>query len=508
MKDKLFKIINYVVLFIFTWIFINSFFRESSTFYHINPWISLISSIVMLGAWYFIYKLINKAKKITMKKEIIFLIIFFMIFIGIQILIINNFKVKPGWDFGVIFENAKNYAIYGNRHYTDYYYSYFSWYPNNIMLFSIFCVIIKLGHIVGIAPFDSCIISNVLCINIAIFILYLLIRKKFDNKKAMFAMIISLCFLPFYLYSPIFYSDTFSLPFIVLLLYLFTFIPNDFKCDRKNIILLILIGIITFVGKEIKMTVIFVLLAILINRFLNTKVKSFCKQVGIILLPIIILTVIYNVLVVNNKTLDFKADNEWGSFPKTTWVMMGIEDPDGDYTGHNSYGGYKGEDYDATKAQPTRKKAIKYNIDEYFRRVEGYGIFGYANYLTNKAVNAWTEGLYYSNIKLSFYPENPDNPNRKYIDSAHDEFKYIEYFAQAWQISFIILIILSCIYNIKKKEYTDEDMIVKLSTLMLLLFLLLWENRSRYLFHFVPIFIYIMVECYYKVLNSCKKTKE
>lgn len=232
----------------------------------------------------------------------------------------------------------------------------------------------------------------------------------------------------------------------------------------------------------------------------------------IIFVPIILLTVLFNISVVNNKTLDFKADNEWGSFPKTTWVMMGIEDPDGDYNGHNSYGGYKGEDYDATKAQKTRKDAIKYNIDEYFRRVRGYGFIGYFDYLTNKAVNAWTEGLYYSNIKLLFDPINPDNSNRKYVDYNYDEFKYIEYFAQGWQISFIMLMIASCLYNVRKKYYTGYDFILKLSTMMLLLFLLLWENRSRYLFNYVPVFIYIMVECYYKILNRHnlidKKTKE
>ena len=508
MKNKFNRIINYIIIFIFIWIIINTFFKESSVFYHVNPYIGMICGIVMVTIWGLIYHFLNKTKEIKLKKEIIIVSILFLIIIGIQVLVILNFRAGPAWDFGVIYENARNFALHGDRGFIDYYYEYFSLYPNNIMMFILLVPIIKIGSLFGVFYTLPCIVSNVILIDLSILFLYLYLRKKTNIKTAIFGIIVIMCFTPIYLYSSIFYTDTFSMPFAILMLYLSTFIPKEYKNDKKNILLLILFGIIFFIGYKLKATLIFFVFALILVKLLNTGIKKSYKQLIWIFGTFLVSTLIFNVAIVNNKKLDFKANNNWGSIPVTHWIMMGIENPDVSNKDRNAYGGYNEEDFISTKSQKTRKKAVSYNIDEYFRRFKKYGFVGYLDYLTKKAVNAWTDGLYHANIKLLFYkPVNPDNPNRKFIDHEKDEFKYLEYTSQATQIGLLLIIVISSILEIKKKKYSDDTLLIKVTLILLFGFFLFWENRSRYLVNYIPIFALLISLSYYKFLNKNKEAQ-
>lgn len=173
---------------------------------------------------------------------------------------------------------------------------------------------------------------------------------------------------------------------------------------------------------------------------------------------------------------------------------MGVEDIDKDNSGRNSYGGYNLDDYLVTLQYNNGKEAAKFNIDETWIRIKKMGVTGYYEYLNKKAVNAWTDGLYLVDAKLQMSPRHSNGlVYNELLMNKSNKYKMI-YFSQGVQYLFIIALILGAI--LKYYNHSNKIDIVRLSIIGIFIFLLIWENRSRYLLNFIPLFVYIICELF------------
>ena len=59
----------------------------------------------------------------------------------------------------------------------------------------------------------AALVCNTLCVNGALLLLYRVLRRLYGAKSALFGLAGAFLFLPFLLYGPIVYTDTFTLPF-------------------------------------------------------------------------------------------------------------------------------------------------------------------------------------------------------------------------------------------------------------------------------------------------------
>lgn len=504
MKSNM-KIINRIIfitiILLFSWIFISSLFLNSNVFYNENSIISLIICIPISILFLLIYYFIKKSKiTLSIKKEIVLLILYFIIVTIIQLIVLNQLDVIPGWDFGVIYDNALKYAETGSRA-NAVYSEYFQYFPNNILMLLMLVITIKVGLTIGISAITSIHILNILFIDLSLLLIYLTIRKIFGKKEAIFSLIITFFFQALFIYTPIVYSDTLSLFIGILFIYLFTFINQ--KSMKKNILIYIFIGLLAFIGKSIKVTSLIVLIALIFNYLLKNKLKNTIIAVLIIGVSFISFNTIFKLVVSEEK--HFKA-NDYGSYPYTHWLMMGVEDIDQDNSGRNTYGGYNAADYDKTRSFKTGKEAQKYNIQEYVKRVKKMKASGYIKFLTKKNVNIWTDGYYFSNVAIGINPVN-DSPLRKWIRNEDTRY-YGIYFNQAVVYTFILMLIIGSILKLKETKYKEIDYI-RLSIIGILIFLSFWEGRSRYLVNFIPLFIIIIIEfssiIYNKYLKELKK---
>ena len=139
------------------------------------------------------------------------------------------------------------------------------------------------------------------------------------------------------------------------------------------------------------------------------------------------------------------------------------------------------------------------------------GFIGYSNYLAHKVVNTWTDGYYFGNVAISINPKHKNSKWYRLLLENESTTKIFRALTQGVQYALIIIIISSCIFNIKKKD--NEQYYIQLAIVGLVIFFLLWENRSRYIFNYIPIFILIIVGFYNnfkeKVWNEkCLKVKE
>lgn len=484
----------------FSYIFVNCLFRQVLTYKHLHSWIYLLLGIFTLLLWMLLYHLIKKIfSKLSMKQVYVIFGLTFLLSIVIMVALALILEVPLGWDFEVVYSQARAYVLDGDRTHMTYGLEYFQWFPNNIFIFLIEVIIFKIGDFFGIHNFLSIGVSfNGLVIFLSILFMVLYCYQRWGKEKAYFSLLLSFFFFPLYLYLPIFYSDTMSVMFGPLLLFLSTLFKDDQQ--RKNILLLVVISIVLFIGMKIKMTIFFFFFSFLAIFIIQKKYKRCFAFIGIFLLCYVGCNQAFQSFVVERKSFQFTV-NDYGKIPVTHWMMMGIEDPKVDYTGHMIHGGYYGDDYLITQSYDTGKESIPRHIKEIKRRIHGYGLIGYANYLTNKAVNAWGDGSYFSHIALSFNHHNTKGIQNHFCARSGDIIYYIEL---GIQMAFLFILCVSGIYCIRKND--REAIGEHIAIFILFLFLLIWENRSRYLYNYIPIFI-IVITCYIDKLNIMRHEK-
>lgn len=498
MKTIVNKVILLVLSILFIWIFSMSFIYDSNVHYSQNKIISLLFALLFLGIWYIFYKILLKKNIIISKKKKILLFMLYIVIITIiQIIVIKFLEVKPYSDPGIIYDNVLYFIKNGNR--TNVLHKeYFQLFPNNILIFIIGVLFSKIGSIFGLQVLTSLYITNAIFIDLALIILMLTINKIYDFKLTLLAMFISLFFLPIYFYAPIYYSDTMSLFIPISFVYLYTCFKTSMGA-KKNLILMTF-GFLLFLGVQIKITSIIIFIAILFDYILNLdKIKNIIS-ITIPITTFIILTILFNITIVKNPIFDFKQ-NDWGKYPYTHWIMMGVEDIDANNSFRNAYGGYSFRDYKLTDSFNTGSEAVKFHLEEYSSRVKKMGFFGYLNYLTKKAVNAWSDGTYFTDIALKVNSLHRKELVYNFLFVDHKYF-YIN-FCQGFQFAFFIILIIGSIKQFNKK--TNHINYLKLSIIGLLLFFLIWENRSRYLYNYIPIFILIIAEFYYNLMLNKNK---
>lgn len=460
----------------------------------INIIFLIIFTLIIIVIGYFIYHLIDK--KIKNKQK--FIRIMWLIFIIFQISFAYVFLVKPSWDFGNVFLTAANSAVGKDRIYNNlYYYRY----GNNLgcvlllrtvfWFFSIFSTNTKFFLAVAV-------VLNILLINISILFLYKTIKLVFDEKLSTFFLICSFLFLPLTAYTPIFYSDTLSMPFLICAMYFFVEMIFDKEYNWKKFII---IGLMLGFGSTIKFTVIILLISIIIFLVLNeqklTKLLKYCTLMIIFMLIPLSTTSIYKSQFMNQKLLKEEE------FPLTHWIMMGLK-----VNKWGVPGGYDEEDVWFTDSFNNVHKKKEENIKEIKRRVKDRvkdgSIF---EFYARKIVFVWGDGTFFAPNVLERQQVHDFKIKKIILGNEKQTFVYRS-MSQASMIIIILSFILSCIYRKHLDEKQQKILLLNTVTIFgVFLFFLIWEARSRYLVNFIPIFL-LQVFLGVVAINNKIKTKK
>lgn len=492
-KTFFYKVINIVFFTIFSWIFINVLLNNNgnSGFFQFNPAIIIGFVGIFIGMLIYINKVLeNRCCNITKKRKTIIVFTLMAVVMIIQLILGYYLRVTPTWDFGFVHRNAVSLVTGNGVANMD----YFLEFRNNTGVFLFLSVIYKAAYMLGIERFVAVgIILNVIMIDIAIILMFYICDRIFGTAKAFLALLVAILTTPFYTYAPIYYTDTLSMVFPVLILYLFI-LSKEITERWKKYILYAVIGVIGAGGGQIKLTVIFMLIAITLQLFLEEKIKEYLPKIIIMVVTFFIATQIFYVMVDSHKMFDFKV-SEKSPIPYTHWVMMGMK-------GH---GGWDYDDYLLTYSYSTREERTKANLEEIKNRLDNYGRGGYFKFLTIKASWTWGDGTYYSPSKLKRQPINNGIYQEIFLQKGK-YFKYYAYFSQVVHIAILFLILVSAFCNIiiKNCSYTN---ILRIVVFGLMAFLLMWETRSRYIVNYIPIFILIAMEGIQLLQRSLKQEK-
>ena len=455
----------------------------------------IISGIILFFVGFFIYKKIVITDFFIYQKQFFIFVgtaIFFMIII--QLFFAKLLEIYPSSDRKIIFEQSLYFINKNELKVNPDFNYYFMKYPNNTFLLLFETLYLKIVSILGFFKhyIFSLSILNIICIDVSIIILINLYRKIRGENHAVFLTIVCLVFPPFYLYVPFFYSDTLALPFISGLIYLIYELIESIKKSQTNKIVIksIFAGILVFLGFNIKATVIIIFVSFVIFIFINRNhFKKSIMCISIIFVCFFTMNFTAN-FAINNSDIFDRTKFESSNFPYTHWIMMGLQ----------GVGKYQRSEVEFTESFHTREEKKQANMEVIKTRLDNYGIIGLTLHIFIKNSYTFSNGLYDMEYYLSV-----NSQQQNFLSSisyrGSDNFDIL--FTYGNGLHFIILVGLFLMSFHKANSKTERFILfLKMSFLGIVVFLLIWETRPRYLMHFIPIILLLSTD---GVVNSYKK---
>ena len=313
------------------------------------------------------------------------------------------------------------------------------------------------------------------------------IARDLGGARGEIAMLASLaCLMPLYLAAAVLYTDTFSMPFVLLTLRFALAVPRA-KEARARVGNALLSALFAVIGAQIKMTVLIALLASCIVWLLSLRPRQALTAVGLCA-GIVIAALLGVKGFMLGRVLD-PAVYAQEHTPAIHWVMMSIP------TGDNPYGGYSGGDYAITWGMmdegATREEVMASILARMRDRVY---TLRYPNRLITAALRKNTAALGDGTFGMTEMLD--DGPVRENVVSSfvlEGRAHYALYGALCTGV-FMVHMALSaagCLIDLRRRDPRAATLAIAMFGMML--FLMLWEARGRYVFTFVPVLLLLSV---------------
>jgi hypothetical protein len=121
-------------------------------------------------------------------------------------------------------------------------------------------------------------------------------------------------------------------------------------------------------------------------------------------------------------------------------------------------------------------------------RLKNFGVKGYVQFLLKKVEWTWTDGTYYATVKLARRPLKLTRLSVFILPNKGLSHSLYLAFAKLSQTLLLFFIFCGCVFGLAgKNSRFFRPMAVM--CLGIMIFLLFWETRSRYLLTMIPVFI-------------------
>lgn len=488
----------------FLWLFISLLFFNNSTFLY-SFWKQAASATALAAVMCLGYQGIrwmHRAKpgvsKIMGNKFLLVLSVGMVLTFVCQMIYVGLATTSIGWDVGTLIRNAKAPGMGTTI-------DYFQRYPNNLFLLLFYRFFVLVFHFFNLpGVWAGLNVINVLAVDVAILLTVLIARRLFGVKCAYIAWFFCTVTIAFFPYIIVPYSDTMGMPFAISILYAYLRI-----CDTENrktrISFSILMGFCTCVGILIKPTLVIPMIAIVIihTLFHLKNKKRLLKSAAYFALTAVTL-IASNACYQGFSKEHFPRDYSLET-PLTHFAMMGLQEaklPNGT----SMYGAYHAPDVRATFSRTTQEAKVDYNLKIIKQRLQKMGVAGYLEFLNNKARWITSEGNFFWGGEGGFanfeymtncFIKELINPGSNQLgfymgnDGKVQPGRYFHvyfYFSQAVWILLMLCIALPLF--LRRKGFNNIGVtILRCSIFGLMLFLLFFEGRSRYLINQLPYFI-------------------
>lgn len=432
------------------------------------------------------YKLLEKhAKKRHIEHyDKVFWIMFVVMFL-LQVLMGYLLMYEPGSDLKAVHSFAKGVAATGSFSNTyDLYPSaqgYMARYPNNNGIFLLLTGYYRVLYLIfGKVPLSGAIFLNVIALSASVFFIYQTAKKIFSAAGAFLTFLLCFFFLPFYTYTPFFYTDTLSMPFVIIPLFLYI---SALKTKRTagRYIYLILSAALVFAGYSLKGSAAIILIGAVVFLFLSVPAKRAFACMSTVIGVFLVCMLAFNSLV---AVLNFAPPEQLNErqYPVTHWIMMGLK----------GNGGYNRADSNFTDKSGTYDEKKAANIEEIKKRLKDYGPVGLLSHLTEKGTWTWSDGTYYISNHIWNEPHRPNILHQFLLRNGRYHGSFV-FASNMFHLMTLLMICLSALTSIIRPRM-NFSVLLKGLIFGVFLFFLVWEARPRYLLNFAPVYLLVAAD--------------
>lgn len=425
-------------------------------------------------ALFFSYK--TKEKEAFCDSIYLYCLAGFLIGIGLlQISNIEGLRYTPSFDLDAIYGGAVQWVEEGS--FADYY-DYFDWFPNNLGGLCFLYVLFKIGSVFTSDYFLIAALGNEVFLLLTFTFISLSAKKLWGSRYGILAVFMCGCMLPFLFMTDVFYTDSLSLLFPVLLFYL-SLKAEESDNGKKLWKWCIISGVTACLGIFIKSTVMIMVLAVGISLLMRKKWNVFFKYVICCFVICMAFTLVFRSYMYHAHLNPELARVK--NTPYYHWIMMGLE----------GNGAYNPGDYEFTRSftdPAERNDALKAEIKN---RVSEKGFTGMVMLYKEKLFRCFGDGT----LGLSdFLDDNPQNYGLLQQFLLYGGSKYPVY-SSICNIVFYSLLILTFLYLLSKLRRGKkaillphgEDLAPALAMGGIIVFLMNWETSPRYITNYVPV---------------------
>lgn len=491
-KEIMEKIINILFSILIIGIIIGTIFVDRKIDYsHINNlstyncFFYLIAAVFISLVLFFGYK--TREYALEKKQWIITTFIIAFIFVAFQTVICKSFPVFMGTDFEYVRKAAISMAESGgldNR-------KYFMQFPNNLNIVTVFALLYKVFK-----KWRVVMLFMSLSINIAMVLISMTVVKITKSRKTgiltlfIGEMLVALAFRSF-----VPYTDGMGILFAAIVIYLY-FSNLRYKLKMP---LIILFGMI---GTYIKVTFLIIMLAMGIHSFIM-MLKN--KEVKTVVVKSIITVTVFFLGLISLKGTERIVRNQIKFEPgvnKATpefFFMMGQND--------KYFGTVNSEDYENKwkfRAKYGEQANTKY-LEKGFERIRNRGVWGNVKFYIKKLDVAYDDGCF--STQIQYDDSKVDKTNAVYKMYFNKDSKLYKLSSNIWQVLWN-MILLSLMINTMlfcEKRAFCIDSFFEIVILGITFYLMIFENRAKYLFMFLPVYICYAGIIFKRITSSYKR---
>ena len=419
---------------------------------------------------------------------------FFVALLAVQLVIVRCCWYKMGWDIATVYGTAEELAreeALSNP-------AYFSLCPNNAPLTLLQAIplwfAVKLG--LGV-PFVVLPYLDAVLLNLTAYVCLLCVRRLTPSRFARgFALVTAagwIALSPYLLYP---YTDTFSILFPVLALYLYL------RC-RRPVLKWFLISLVCFFGASVKPTVLIFLIAsalLGVCRFLARRnfgaaaVKSAAAIIVALLLGALPGRVWQSLSI---AYLSGSATPQ-EQLSETHYLMLGMNGA--------TYGGHSPDDVTFSSSFDTLEARRAANLQRAWERLRERGFSKNLHFFTVKAYKAYADGSFAANssfLDLEI-PKRTDALSAFLRAFYHGRGAYNPLCHTLAQCLWLGLLTL-CAYTAIIRRAHPVVPLLSLTLMGVTAYLLLFEVWPRYLFLYAPFYVLLAAMAFDRPLKALKK---
>lgn len=417
-------------------------------------------------------------------------------------------RLPADWDAYAVYESASGLALGTLESVTP----YFEINPNNLLLTLLLALYYKVILFLGFTDLaKASALLNALLLFAGTVLTYNAARMLGGRRIAAVTLLPSTVLLVLSPWAGVLYSDTAGVVFTVLILCLLLAARRSAKLAIR-VPLWILTGAVAAVGYGVKPTVLICLVAAGITALFLLASR---RNTAALLLAI---TIVGGTFVVSNQLITaamqrstavaFDLKSTPNAMNPGHFLKVGAQSSQGPHGPF--YGAYNEADYLGTLAVQGTDEKLRHGIDAYVERVSEMGPGGYLSFLSNKlawitgdgSFFSWGEGRMNGDTFLSKEPA--DRPIQDLFGNTRPHFQWMLSLWQGTWFAVLALVAVPLVLRTSRLLH-PELTAMRIALLGLLVFLLLFEARARFLYLYAPYFIVLASLSFQAVMQSLQE---